>query len=281
MLTSRLLRICLLLFLVLPVSPLAAARVDVRALQTLPLETAPLDVTATADGKRLYVLSGNGSVLVYSDSGQRIGEFPVDQKVTGITAQGSDLLVLEKPADRQLSLVALEISEEINLSGSPVFGPENAPVAIVVFDDFECPYCSKAVPLLKQVQQAYPKDSKLVFKNFPLKMHRHAEAAALAGLAAHRQGKFWPLHDLLFENFNRLNPQKIDELARQAGLDMGRFAKDRQDPQLQRQLQADINEGRKAGVRGTPTLFINGRRVKQRSFNEMSRMIEEELKNIK
>ncbi|MDT8420233.1 MAG: thioredoxin domain-containing protein [Desulfuromonadales bacterium] len=271
----------LILLMLVLASPLSAATVDVKTLKTLSLPATPRDVAATADGKRIYVLNQDGAVQIYSVSGQLIGDFPAGADVTGITPQGPDLLILEKPGRQELTLVSLEMSEEIDVSNSPSLGPADAPVSIVVFDDFECPYCAKAVPLLKQIQQAYPQQSKLVFKNFPLKMHRNAEAAAIAGLAADRQGKFWPYHDLLFEHFNRLNPQKISELAKQAGLDMARFEMDRKDPALMRQVQADISQGRNIGVRGTPTLFINGRRVQQRSFDEMSRMIEEELKALR
>jgi protein-disulfide isomerase len=265
------------LLLLMMASPLVAATVDVRTLKTLPLATPALDVAATADGKRFYVLDSSGAVQVYAADGQRLGGFQVGSEVTGITPQGPDQLLLEKAARRELILVALEISEEIETRNAPTLGPADAPVAIVVFDDFECPYCARAVPLLKQVQQAYPRQSRLVFKNFPLAMHRHAEAAAIAGLAAERQGKFWPYHDLLFEHYNRLDPQKISELAERAGLDPVRFEKDRRDPQLQRQVAEDVRQGREIGVRGTPTIFINGRRVQERSAQEMTRMIEEEL----
>lgn len=267
--------ICLILLTL--VSPLSAASIDVRTLKTLPLSATPLDVAATADGKRIYVLDNAGEIQVYSVAGQLLGGFKVGTEVTGITPQGPDHLILEKSGRQELTLVSMEISEDIDVQKSPMLGPVNAPVSIVVFDDFECPYCAKAVPLLKQVQQAYSKQSNLVFKNFPLKMHRNAEAAAIAGLAADRQGKFWPLHDLLFEHYNRLNPQKIVDLAKQAGLDMPQFEKDRRDPQLKQQVQDETRQGRDIGVRGTPTIFVNGRRVMKRDLKELTRMIDEEL----
>jgi len=267
--------VILLLFAL--VSPLYAATVDVKTMKNVPLTTTPLDVAATADGKRLYVLGDDGVVQIYSMAGQLLGDFKVGSEVTGITPQGPDYLLLEKSGSKELTLVSLEISESIAIGNSPTLGPVNAPVSIVVFDDFECPYCARAVPLLKDAQQAYEKQANLVFKNFPLSMHRNAEAAAIAGLAAERQGKFWPLHDLLFENYNRLNPQKITELAEQAGLDMAQFEKDRNDPKLKQQVQDDIRLGREVGVRGTPTIFINGRLVKERSLQAMTRMIDEEL----
>lgn len=272
----RTLLVCLLLLAL--TSPVTAASIDISTLKTLPLSTTPIDVAATADGKRIYVLGATGEVQVYSTAGQLLGGFQADAGVTGIIPQGPDRLILEKSGQQELVLVSMEISEDIEAGKAPFLGPANAPITIVVFDDFECPYCAKTVPLLKQAQGLYPDKTKLVFKNFPLKMHRNAQAAAIAGLAADRQGKFWPLHDLLFEHFNRLNPQKIVELAKQAGLDMAKFEKDRRDPALKRQVQDEIRQGRDIGVRGTPTIFVNGRRVKERSLQEMKRMIEGELK---
>ena len=271
--------VCILLLVL--AAPLSAATINVKTLKTLPLSAAPLDVATTADGKRMYVLNDKGEVQVYSTEGQLLDGFKVGTEVTGIVPQGENQLVLEKAGHNELTLVSVEISEKIDATKSPVLGPANAPVSIVVFDDFECPYCAKAVPLLKQVQGAYPKQANLVFKNFPLKMHKNAVTAAIAGLAANRQGKFWPLHDLLFENYNSLNPQKITDLAKQAGLNMAQFEKDQRDPKLAQQVQDEIRQGRDIGVRGTPTIFINGRRVMKRDLQEMTRMIDEELVNSK
>ncbi|APG27157.1 hypothetical protein A7E78_04485 [Syntrophotalea acetylenivorans] len=112
-----------------------------------------------------------------------------------------------------MTLLALQPVVSLKTAGTPFLGAPEAPIEIAVFDDFECSYCARAVPLFKQVLETYPGKVKLVFKNFPLGMHKNSRAAATAALAAERQGKFWPLYDLLFENYNKLNPQKIHELA--------------------------------------------------------------------
>lgn len=134
------------------------------------------------------------------------------------------------------------------------------------------------MPLLKQVLEKYPNKVKLIFKNFPLSSHQFAMKAAIASLAAHRQGKFWPYHDKVFENYNKLNDKMLDEIAEQVGLDMGKFKKDIKDPALQRKVQQDQQEGNSIGVRGTPTIFVNGRRLQQRSLEGFSTMIDKELK---
>ena len=122
------------------------------------------------------------------------------------------------------------------------------------------------MPLLEQVLEQYPTQVKLVFKNFPLRNHNMARPAALAALAAGKQGKFWELHDLLFQNYGALSEPKITELAQQAGLDMERFAADRLLPELAALIDRDLREGSRVGVRGTPSIYVDGRQLNQRSL---------------
>ncbi len=133
------------------------------------------------------------------------------------------------------------------------------------------------MPLLEQVLEQYPTQVKLVFKNFPLRNHNMARPAALAALAAGEQGKFWELHDLLFQNYKSLSEAKITELAKQAGLDMERFAADRLRPELATQINRDLREGARVGVRGTPSIYVDGRRLNQRSLPGFRAAIEAAL----
>jgi protein-disulfide isomerase len=135
------------------------------------------------------------------------------------------------------------------------------------------------VPVLEQVLEKYPNQVKLVFKNFPLRNHKFAMEAAIAALAAKKQEKFWEFHDLLFKNYNRLNEQKVKEIAQQLNLDMEKFEKDRKDPQLMALITRDLTDGSQAGVRGTPTIFINGRLLRNRSMAGFQELIEKALKN--
>jgi len=127
------------------------------------------------------------------------------------------------------------------------------------------------------VFERYSKEMKLVFKNFPLRNHKFAWPAAIAALAANKQGKFWELHDQLYENYNRLSDQKIREIAQQVGLDMEKFDQDMKDPELKALVERDFQEGAGAGVRGIPTIFVNGRQLKNRSFEGFQAAIEKEL----
>jgi protein-disulfide isomerase len=127
------------------------------------------------------------------------------------------------------------------------------------------------------VFEKYSKEMKLVFKNFPLRNHKFARPAANAALAANKQGKFWELHDQLYENYNRLSEQKIREIAQQVGLEMEKFDKDIKDLKLKAIVERDFQEGVGAGVRGIPTIFVNGRLLRNRSFQGFQAAIEKEL----
>ena len=137
------------------------------------------------------------------------------------------------------------------------------------------------MPLLEQLLEKYPKEIKVVHKHFPLRNHNFASQAAAASVAADQQGKFWPFQDLIFENYSKLNEEKIVEIAKQTGLDMKKFEKDRKSPATTAKVNGDLNDGIKAEVRGTPTLFINGRVPNTRSLEGLSAIIDEELKKSK
>jgi len=132
------------------------------------------------------------------------------------------------------------------------------------------------------VLERYPNEVKLVFKNFPLtRIHKSAMDAAVAALAAYQQEKFWEYHAELFKNYNNLNEEKFNEIAQSLGFDMEQFAKDRQNPALAALVQRDLKDGVEAGVRGTPSIFINGRMLEQRSLQGFTQIIDEELAKLK
>ena len=137
------------------------------------------------------------------------------------------------------------------------------------------------MPLLEQVLEKNPQSVKLVFKNFPLRSHAFAQKAAVAALAAGRQNKFWDYHDELFKNYNRLNDKKFSEIARKLGLNEEQFEKDRKDPLILAKVQRDYQEGIDSGVRGTPTVFVNGKRLKNRSMGGFQAIIKKEVRKLK
>jgi protein-disulfide isomerase len=133
------------------------------------------------------------------------------------------------------------------------------------------------VPLLGQVLECYPKEVKVVYKNFPLSMHQFAAPAAVAAMAAHKQGKFWPYHDKLFTNSGSLSEKKFEEIAAEVGLNKAQFEADRKDPALHALVNRDLQDGLKAEVRGVPCVFINGRLLKDRSLQGFRDLIGKQL----
>lgn len=136
------------------------------------------------------------------------------------------------------------------------------------------------MPLLEQVLKQNPTTVKVVYKNFPLKNHNLAGPAAAAALAAQEQGKFWQYHDLLFAE-TKLGPDSFGKIAKKLGLDLDRFNKDRESPTLQAKLTKDVTEANILGITGTPAVFVNGRKLNERSVEELQRMIDKALQNEK
>jgi len=140
-------------------------------------------------------------------------------------------------------------------------GPDDAPVTLVEYGDYECPYCGMAHPVVKAAQHELGNQLRFVFRNFPLaEAHPHARIAAQAAEAAGAQGRFWEMHDLLFENQNALEPQDLVGYARSLGLDIPQFERDLEAGTYAKKVRDDFRSGVKSGVNGTPTFFVNGER---------------------
>ena len=135
--------------------------------------------------------------------------------------------------------------------------------------------------LLRQVLEKYPNDVKLVVKHFPLPIHGYARKAAIVALSAGKQGKFWEMHEKLFANQRELNDAKVEAIARELALDMEQFNKDLKDPAIASLIDKDMNDGRQANVRGTPTIFVNGKLLNQRTLQGFQQAIEAELRKKK
>lgn len=160
----------------------------------------------------------------------------------------------------------------------PKKGPEDAPVQIVEFADFQCPHCKRASELMGEIVEQYEGEVVHYFKHFPLSSHGQARMAARAATAAQMQGKFWPMHDLLFENQKGLSKRKVEEFARRLGLNFSKFQEDMASEEIGSVVERDRSEGLEANVSGTPALFINGRRyVGSLNKQGLSEAIEAEL----
>ena len=166
----------------------------------------------------------------------------------------------------------------ISIGKSPTKGPDSAPVKIVEWSDFQCPFCRRANPTLAQIQKEYGDKVQFAFKHMPLSMHTKAPGAHKAAEAAGIQGKFWEMHDLIFADQRGMSDEKYEEYAKQLGLDVAKFNKDRQSPQVEARLNSDMAEASKLGVTGTPAFFVNGRYLSgAQPFASFKTLIDEQL----
>jgi len=165
---------------------------------------------------------------------------------------------------------------EIEVAHTPVLGPKDAPVMIVEFVDFQCPFCARFHPPITEVRKQFPEKVNVMIKNFPLSFHPQARPAAKAALAAGEQGKYFEMADALLANGNQLSEEKFAELAGQIGLDVEKFKKDYKDKdsKWEEMINADLEQGKKVDVHGTPTIFINGKKAQVRDVEGYKREIE-------
>src|SRR5210317_180554 len=272
-------RILMLLLGLLLMAGSVCAELEKNLVKSHPLGKQPVDVAQSVSDGRLFVLLETGEVQIFSADGQPQELFKVGAGVTSLeVSPDGQTLYLGNSKSNELQILAIAHVQQLPVGSSAVKGDADAPVTITLFDDFQCPYCAKLVPTLDQVMAAYPKQVKVVFKHFPLSMHKFARQAAIASIAARNQGKFWPMHDELFANYKKLDNELIRELAEKVGLDMKKFDTDIANPALLQEVNNDIQLGANAGVRGTPAAYINGLQLKDRSLKGFKMMIDAELK---
>jgi protein-disulfide isomerase len=158
-------------------------------------------------------------------------------------------------------------------------GPENAAATLVEYGDYECPSCGQAYPIVKRVQKHFGKGLRFVFRNFPLnEMHPDAESAAETAEFAGAHGKFWEMHDALYENQEELGEQLYFEVAEKLGLSASDLRQALQEGKYQNRVRADFSSGVRSGVNGTPTFFINGKRHDgSYDYGSLVRAIEEAI----
>jgi protein-disulfide isomerase len=167
---------------------------------------------------------------------------------------------------------------EVATVGFPARGPANAPVTMVEFSDFECPFCSRVVPTIEKIKQTYGDKVRLVFRQFPLQIHPHAAKAAEASLCAREQNKFWEMHDAMFGDQHNLSVDQLKAKAKSIGLDTAQFDQCLDNGKYADAVKSDIKAGMIAGVSGTPAVFINGRFVNgAQPYETFTKIVDEEL----
>lgn len=189
--------------------------------------------------------------------------------LAGLRQQAGVEILLEPP--RALIQVA---------DDEPAKGPIDAPVVLVEYSDYKCPYCARAQPSVRQVLETYGDRIRLVYRDFPLAMHENAHLAAQAGQCAREQGRFWEYHDLLFTNTRALRPADLQRYAEEVDLDPVLFAECLESGRHADGVDADLESGQRHGVSGTPAFFINGRLLSgAQPFANFQQIIDEELES--
>jgi len=183
-------------------------------------------------------------------------------------------------AKTPVSIMLQPPREKVAADGRPTRGPARSAVEIIEFSDFQCPYCLRSYPVVKQLLKDYGDRIHVVYRHFPLPNHSNARPAAEAAACAAAQGKFWEFHDELFENQSKLSDDDLRRHAAKVGLNKEKFDDCFQKRTYQADIDADIEAGRQAGVSGTPGFFINGRPLEgSQPIQAFKTIIDEELKH--
>jgi protein-disulfide isomerase len=170
--------------------------------------------------------------------------------------------------EREQQPLGLEEQKAIAAGDAPSFGPVDAKVTVVVFSDFQCPYCAKAAEAVSHLKAHYADKVRLVFRQFPLSFHKQAKLAAEAALVAQASGKFWEYHDQLFKNQDKLELDALSSYAQNVGLEPVSFREKLEEHAYVDRIQTDLQLGERVNVQGTPTLFINGKRSSNATSTE-------------
>jgi protein-disulfide isomerase len=169
--------------------------------------------------------------------------------------------------------------KKVEVGNAPVRGPKNAPITVVLFSDFQCPFCSRIEPSISELEKAYPGKVRVAWKNFPLSFHNNAKPAAEAALAAHEQGKFWEMHDILFKNQQALSAADLEKYAQEIGLNMPKYKAAVDSHKFAAQVDLDTKQGSAVGVEGTPAAFVNGHLVSgAQPVDAFKKIVEAEFK---
>jgi protein-disulfide isomerase len=167
---------------------------------------------------------------------------------------------------------------DVKLDGAPIKGSKDAVVTIVEWSDFQCPFCNRVTPTLAQIEKEYGDKVRFAFKHMPLPNHDKAPAAHAASEAAHRQGKFWEMHDKIFANQRDLSEKTFENYARTIGLDMSKYTRDVAADDVKKRIADDMRQAQELGVSGTPSFFINGKFLSgAQPFANFKRMIDDAI----
>lgn len=205
---------------------------------------------------RLFLLFALATAATFPAHAAELTKAQVEDIVAKYIAANGDKLVESIAAAQQRRQQAL--TQQVIGPETPTLGPVTAPVTIVEFSDFECPFCHKVQDTVNQLRQRYGNRVRWAYKHYPLEFHPKAPPAAYASYAAHKQGKFWEFSKQVWARQNYLSDDLYTDIAKTLKLDMAKFNADRAGPAAKKVVEADMADGTKVGVRGTPFFLING-----------------------
>lgn len=248
----------------------------------------PEQLIQTEMAKRVRPVTDADIVSAYRAAGDQAQRMSLDQARSQIREyleqqrSGEAARALIDELTRKDHRVAITLEpprlEVRALPNDPTRGPDDAPVTIIEFSDFQCPFCKQAIPTLQRIQATFGDQVRQVYRHSPLPNHPAAFAAAAAAECAHEQGRFWPYHDLLFSNYQALDTHRLKEYARTLGLDAAKFDACVDSGKLNHAVSEDLDDAQRYGVTSTPTFFVNGRIVMGAvSYETLEQIVREEL----
>lgn len=258
-------------------APALHAEISFEPILTEYMDEPVLDMATNPDQGLIFFLTPSAVLLYSPNEKDVIDRIPLKDRFDRVDQYGEDQLILTRSQPAWVQIIQYSRIFSIDIANRAFKGQADAKVTIVVFDDYQCPYCARLERFVEQVLEQFPTGVKYVIKHFPLSSHAFAHNGAMAALAAGKQGKFWEFHGRLLENHDQVNEQKIQDIAGELKLDMERFKKDRQSASSRKLIQEDIKNGRDIGVSGTPSAFINGKRIRNQDLGRLPELIIREL----
>ncbi len=212
--------------------------------------------------------------LSEEEAKKQIANYFKSQKIQEADEKLKEKLLKEAKIETYLKPPKMDLAK----GNEPTKGAKDAPIVIVEFTDFQCPFCSRVQSTLEKIFNDYPGKVQLIFKDLPLDFHKQAKDAHIAAQCANEQGKFWEYHDILFKNQTQLFPDKLKEYAKQLELDMDKFNQCYDERKYEKYVNESIEQAQNLGISGTPTFFVNGRIIRgAQPFDQFKQIIDEEL----
>jgi protein-disulfide isomerase len=260
-----------------PITPAAPAKTVTKTNTVSAARTAPTPVKAPTP----VVVNKEAPAVVKAPEPKAVKVAPAPTAPTPAKQAVASAVPKRNSDDSPLRTKSGKVKASTNTKLPPAYGPLKSKVHVVIFSDFQCPVCRRAVDATHQIAEEWPGEVRVEFRQNALAMHRNAHGAAVASLAAHRQGKFWDYHDLLFRNQSALDTLSLSAYAQQTSLDMTRFNKDLGSEELKKWVDRDRQFAQDLGARGTPAFLINGKlQVGWGSWNGFRSMVQRELSQV-